>query len=1183
MISVPFDRSFRSGDGDHEELSPPSGFAFTPGGQLVLSDDFNHRIQVYNGDQLVKSFGEKGKENGQFHYPKGIAVDADGNIYVADSWNHRVQKFDAEGNHRLTFGSCGEGRGELNEPYDILIEPSGNILVVERYNHRIQWFSPEGESLGWLGQRGTVLEEHLASFFETTANLFSPPAFEFPTSIDRDSHGNRFITDSGNHRIVKFDANWKRVLTFGERGEGDGRFQYPLCVAVGKNDMLYITDLNNNRIQVFTPFGHHLGALDRADEKTPLKAPCLTAIDPQGKLHAGLTFNSSVFSFSPSDDSLESVAAGQAMSDAQNPAWSILQGQLAEQEGNLSKAGQAYEQAIQLLWLEEDDARKAERFDDEPLLRLGRLALGETDSPNREAALLKGIEVFARRLRISRENLFNTFEAWGEIALTLSAKSFKEQLDILNEQEDPRVFNQELFDAEKKDKILFRQIREASYVHCRLSNRMAEYLGDLVSASLSDAAVQAVCDDLTGRLSELGESIASRIRDKESKEMAMIQAFSEMQENQAKWEVFLTNFHCNNRTMCLLAPLLLELRTLLLALKCSAQATTGNPITGKTLARVVGKSPHNQVIPKILLGIQENRPAHSILDTLWRDLNDLWTAHWEDSEEPVTRSPDLDYFSPLPFDVEDLDIEEIVRSYRLEGAVFEKMASGLVVGGEVYPTDSLADTLPQKLVEVLDAQTAYEEKNRELLQQLDDLNKQRRDLDKQLKQVNPQDKRTPITLNNNIAIVEFQVALLRRMILTLEVNENRNFNRLILGSALLAANEKTGNHPTAKDFYKKLADFHSQEQQLVETFSRERKSANFQWVDLASQQTLLNLGENIETIDRSIQLGEELADAHMKLENLEFNLMLHARTRNRLSRLFDFLRDTGAYDKTASFAPLAPAFGHTLTRTGPQIGTLAQPMGLAFDPEGHLFMVDEENHHVCRITQHGVCLARFGGWGNGPGTFRYPVSAQVDRQGNVYVVDLNNQRVQKFSPDGTFLAAFGDRGDPEQRLGPIFSSSIDSEDKLWIADTTHQRLQVYGPEGQLAKSITPETIDQPVGLCCLENGEYLVADRSDHLLKRFNAEGKLTGGLKREGTGFDDLYIISFDPTHGIFASDHWSSRILHLDTGLNVLGVYGGTGKRMGEFNKVGWMSVHKNLLAVADMGNFRIQIFDLKKTLAR
>ena len=331
MLSMSFINSFRSDNDELKNLSPPSGFAFTPQGHLIISDDFNHRIQIYDDDRLLKSFGEKGKENGQFHYPKGITTDKNGDIYVADSWNHRVQKFDSEGNHQQSFGSCGEAKGELNEPYDIMVEPSGNILVVERYNHRLQWFSPEGKSLGWVGQRGTVLEENLSYFYETSANLFSAPAFEFPTSISTDSRGNFFITDSGNHRIVKFDKNWKRIFSFGERGDAAGQFQYPLCISVGENDFLYVSDLNNNRIQIFSPFGQFLDKLDQVDSSTPLQAPSLTAIDTHGKLNIGLTFNPRIFLFSTSSKSLESIPNKKCLSDPKNPEWPILMGQLAEQ------------------------------------------------------------------------------------------------------------------------------------------------------------------------------------------------------------------------------------------------------------------------------------------------------------------------------------------------------------------------------------------------------------------------------------------------------------------------------------------------------------------------------------------------------------------------------------------------------------------------------------------------------------------------------------------------------------------------------------------------------------------------------------------------------------------------------------------------------------------------------------
>ena len=152
--------TFRAEENENPKLSPPSGFAFRPDGSMAISDDFNHRVQIYGPDRKIRiSIGEKGRENGQFQYPRGLAFDTDGFLYVADSWNHRVQKFDPDGIHVLTFGKYGVEKGQLNEPYDIHVQSDGGIVVVERYNHRLQFFDNYGRSLGWLGTRASAIEE----------------------------------------------------------------------------------------------------------------------------------------------------------------------------------------------------------------------------------------------------------------------------------------------------------------------------------------------------------------------------------------------------------------------------------------------------------------------------------------------------------------------------------------------------------------------------------------------------------------------------------------------------------------------------------------------------------------------------------------------------------------------------------------------------------------------------------------------------------------------------------------------------------------------------------------------------------------------------------------------------------------------------------------------------------------
>ena len=48
-----------------------------------------------------------------------------------------------------------------------------------------------------------------------------------PKGVALASDGSIFVTDSGNHRIEKFDANGKFLFAFGSQGSGDGMFQEP--------------------------------------------------------------------------------------------------------------------------------------------------------------------------------------------------------------------------------------------------------------------------------------------------------------------------------------------------------------------------------------------------------------------------------------------------------------------------------------------------------------------------------------------------------------------------------------------------------------------------------------------------------------------------------------------------------------------------------------------------------------------------------------------------------------------------------------------------------------------------------------------------------------------------------------------------------------------------------------------
>ena len=62
FFDITFAGKFRQSSGEKSAESPISGIKETADGDIVISDDFNHRIQIYDKDFHLKlSFGQKGE------------------------------------------------------------------------------------------------------------------------------------------------------------------------------------------------------------------------------------------------------------------------------------------------------------------------------------------------------------------------------------------------------------------------------------------------------------------------------------------------------------------------------------------------------------------------------------------------------------------------------------------------------------------------------------------------------------------------------------------------------------------------------------------------------------------------------------------------------------------------------------------------------------------------------------------------------------------------------------------------------------------------------------------------------------------------------------------------------------------------------------------------------------------
>ena len=157
--------------------------AWDKAGNTFISDGYiNSRVAKVDKDgNWIKSWGDRGKEPGQFNTPHSIATDAQGNVYVADRGNHRIQVFDGDGKFLRQFtinvpvppdarpaigkkpdeAMIANGTFAPGSPWAICITPPPNQVLYssDAWPGRIYKLTLDGKVLGVLGQSGKQLKQ----------------------------------------------------------------------------------------------------------------------------------------------------------------------------------------------------------------------------------------------------------------------------------------------------------------------------------------------------------------------------------------------------------------------------------------------------------------------------------------------------------------------------------------------------------------------------------------------------------------------------------------------------------------------------------------------------------------------------------------------------------------------------------------------------------------------------------------------------------------------------------------------------------------------------------------------------------------------------------------------------------------------------------------------------------------
>ncbi len=224
-------------------------------------------------------------------------------------------------------------------------------------------------------------------------------------------------------------------------------------------------------------------------------------------------------------------------------------------------------------------------------------------------------------------------------------------------------------------------------------------------------------------------------------------------------------------------------------------------------------------------------------------------------------------------------------------------------------------------------------------------------------------------------------------------------------------------------------------------------------------------------------------------------------------------------------------------------------MVMKFNPQGLVTMVLGrkaeaidylEEHLEDGVHEERGQYARVGAGAGRGGTFNRPTDVTWDTEGNIFVADgYNNSRVAKFNKDGDFVKSIGTRGTAPGQFNTPHAITSDAQGNIYVADRGNNRIQVFNPNLEPVRIIS--NVRSPWAVCITPP----------------NAAGK--------------QFLFSADA----------GGKIYKVDLEGNMIGWFGKTGKRVGDFFWVHQMHcVSDNEIITGEAQNWRVQRVTLKAT---
>ena len=176
-----------------------------------------------------------------------VAFDSKGHLFVLTRGAQAFFEFDPNGAFVRAFGDA-----LFTRSHGLRIDREGNLWATDVGGHIVVKLSPQGQILLTLGTKGEAGEWNEAA---------GSRKLNQPNDVAIASNGDVFVAQGhtpgprGDARVLRFDRTGRFITSWGGKGKEPGQFEVAHGIAIDAQGLLWVTDRENQRIQVFDSDG----------------------------------------------------------------------------------------------------------------------------------------------------------------------------------------------------------------------------------------------------------------------------------------------------------------------------------------------------------------------------------------------------------------------------------------------------------------------------------------------------------------------------------------------------------------------------------------------------------------------------------------------------------------------------------------------------------------------------------------------------------------------------------------------------------------------------------------------------------------------------------------------------------------------------------------------------------------